>query len=945
MNVRSFTALVAAMLLMTATLSSAQSRRALDHEDVNAWRHITDRQLSADGRWVVWVDAPEEGDPTLHIRETGGDGRLDIPFGDDPAFVGDHDAVAFRMKAPFDSTRQAKLDERKKEDMPADSLVVVDLSTMRTSVLGSLASFKVPDESGSRVAFTVAAGDVMKDTTAADSTLSDDIPEKKEGATLVVVDLDDGSRHEVHHVTDWTFSEDGRRLVYTRQSNDGAVDGLYEWRAGADGPAVVDQRPGQFGTFALSRDGEQLAWLTNAASWPAEQPEMRLHLRSGTDESRQVDTAFLPDDWWVSEHGQVRFSESGARLFFGTSPVPAPEPDHSDKLTSETVEIDVWSWTDPLLQPMQLVQRTRELERTYDAVYFLASDAARQLETEDMPDVSVSLKGDGEWALGESNLPYRQQISWDSPRYIDAWAVHVESGERTLVLEGQQASASMSPGGTWITWWDGVEEAWFAYRTGSGTPRGPAGLASDADVVNLSSALPHSVTDPLHDWPMLPSSEGWAGWTEDDGLFVIYDPHDVWAVDPDQPAQPRSLTEGVGRELGMRFRVVDLDAENPWVEPEFYLSAFDYETKQTGYWRDRVRGSREPERLVMGAARFSRLERAEENTDVFMYARETFAEYPEVSLSGPTLSDARVVSDTNPQRANFYWGSGQLVQWTSLDGQLLDGILYTPEGFDPEKQYPMMVYFYEKNSEGLFSHFAPRASRSVIDRSFYVSRGYLLFVPDIPYKVGYPGESAMNAVMPGVTHLIAQGFVDPDRIGVQGHSWGGYQIAHMVTRTNLFAAAEAGAPVVNMTSAYGGIRWASGMSRMFQYERSQSRIGGTLWNAQQTYIVNSPLFYADKVETPLLMMHNDEDGAVPWYQGIEYFVALRRLGKPVWMLNYNGEAHGLQNLHNKRDFSIRMQQFFDHYLMDAPAPVWLADGIPAVKKGHTLGLEPSRTGH
>ncbi len=930
MNVRLFLSLLAATMFVTASLATAQSRRALDHDDVNAWRHITDRMLSRDGDWVVWVDAPDEGDPTLHIQSTDGDRRLDIPFGDDPAFVGSQDALAFRMRAAFDSTRQAKLDERKKEEMPADSFAIVDLSTMRTSVLGSLADFKVPERAGSRVAWTVAAGEAVKDTTTADSTLSDDIPEKKEGSTLVIMDLAGSNRHEVHHVTDWAFSEDGRRLVYTRQSKDGAVDGIQEWPIGADEPSVIDQRPGQFGSFAISRDGEQLAWLTNAESWPAEQPEMRLHLLSRGQDAREVDTAFLPDDWWVSEHGTVRFSDSGARLFFGTAPVPAPEPDHSDQLDSETVELDVWSWTDPLLQPMQLMQRKRELERTYDAVHFVEESTSRQLETEDMPDVTVSMKGDGDWALGESNLPYRQEISWDSPRYMDAWAVRVETGERTPVLEGRQSNASLSPGGSWITWWDGEEEAWFAYGTASG------------QAVNVSAALPHSVTDPLHDWPMLPSSEGSAGWTEDDGLFVLYDPHDVWAVDPGQPAEPRSLTEGTGRELGVRFRVVDLDPDNPWIEPDFYLSAFDYATKQTGYWRDRVRGSRKPEKLVSGEARYSRLARAEENGDVLMYSRETFSDYPEINLSGPGLADAHLVSNTNPQQADFLWGSGQLVQWTSLDGQRLDGILYTPEGFDPNQKYPMMVYFYEKNSEGLFNYFAPRASRSVIDRAFYVSRGYLLFVPDIPYKVGYPGESAMNAVMPGVTHLIAEDFVDADRIGVQGHSWGGYQIAHMVTRTNLFAAAEAGAPVVNMTSAYGGIRWASGMSRMFQYEHTQSRIGGTLWNAQQTYIVNSPLFYADKVETPLLMMHNDADGAVPWYQGIEYFVALRRLGKPAWMLNYNGEAHGLQNLHNKRDFSIRMQQFFDHYLMDAPAPVWLADGIPAVQKGHTLGLEPAR---
>ena len=252
----------------------------------------------------------------------------------------------------------------------------------------------------------------------------------------------------------------------------------------------------------------------------------------------------------------------------------------------------------------------------------------------------------------------------------------------------------------------------------------------------------------------------------------------------------------------------------------------------------------------------------------------------------------------------------------------------------------MMVYFYERNSDNLHRYVTPSAGSSSINYAFYVSRGYVLFVPDIPYTTGEPGISCANAVLPGVQSIVDMGFVDPDRIGVQGHSWGGYQIAYLVTMTNVFACAESGAPVSNMTSAYGGIRWASGMSRMFQYEKTQSRIGGTLWEARDLYLKNSPVFYADKIETPLLILHNDEDGAVPWYQGIELFVAMRRLGKPAWMLNYNGEAHGLRREENRLDFARRMQQFFDHYLMGGPATRWIAEGVPAVDKGREFGFDP-----
>ncbi len=316
-----------------------------------------------------------------------------------------------------------------------------------------------------------------------------------------------------------------------------------------------------------------------------------------------------------------------------------------------------------------------------------------------------------------------------------------------------------------------------------------------------------------------------------------------------------------------------------------------------------------------------------------------FREYPDLYTSKLDFSEIERLSNANPQQEDYIWGSVELVHWTSAEGEELDGLLYKPENFDPDSSYPMIVYFYETYSDALHAHYVPKPSRSTVNFSYYASNGYLVFVPDIVYETGYPGRSAYNSVVSGTLKLMENPWVDREHIGIQGQSWGGYQVAFLVTRTNLFAAAMAGAPVSNMTSAYGGIRWGSGMSRMFQYEGSQSRIGGTLWEKPWRYIENSPVFYADKVETPLLMMHNDEDGAVPWYQGIEYFVALRRLDKPVWMLTYNGAPHNLRRRADSKDLSIRMQQFFDHYLKGAPAPVWMEYGIPAVDKGKDMGYE------
>jgi dipeptidyl aminopeptidase/acylaminoacyl peptidase len=271
------------------------------------------------------------------------------------------------------------------------------------------------------------------------------------------------------------------------------------------------------------------------------------------------------------------------------------------------------------------------------------------------------------------------------------------------------------------------------------------------------------------------------------------------------------------------------------------------------------------------------------------------------------------------------------VRFKNTDGVPLKGLLMKPDNFDPKRKYPMIVYIYEKLSQGLNSFRNPGPATS-INATYYVSNGYLVYMPDIVYTIGYPGQSAMKCVLPGIQSIVDKGFVDENAIGIQGHSWGGYQIAYMVTQTDRFKAAAPGALVANMTSAYSGIRWGSGLPRQFQYERAQSRIGGSLWDYPLRFIENSPVFRADRVKTPLLMIHNDDDDAVPWYQGIEYYLALRRLNKEVYMFTYNGEKHNLRKRINQKDYTRRLQEFFDHFLKGAPAPEWMAKGIPYLQR-------------
>ena len=491
-----------------------------------------------------------------------------------------------------------------------------------------------------------------------------------------------------------------------------------------------------------------------------------------------------------------------------------------------------------------------------------------------------------------------------------------------MAIEGNSSYARFSPKGKYAYGYNAYDSTWYTYNI------------ETSEYTELTKGK--IFYNELSDYPDYPRSYGSAGWTKDDKSLLIYDRYDIWEFDPNGLKSKR-LTKG--REERITFRYLKLDPEEIFIDlsKNILMSTFNDITKDGGYYEYNYRKSKGVQ-LVKGPYRFSRPKKARLN-DKLIYTKQSFEEFPNIISSDLNFESNKVISDANPQQVNYNWGTTELVKWTSLDGIPLTGILVKPENFDPNKKYPMIVNFYEKSSNGIHRHIIPNPGRSTINYSFYASRGYLIFNPDVYYRVGYPGESAFNCVIPGVTSLIEKGFVDEENIGVQGHSWGGYQIAYLITKTDIFKAAESGAPVVNMISAFGGIRWDTGLSRQFQYEHTQSRIGGTPWEYPQRYFENSPIYNIDKINTPVLIMHNDKDGHVPWYQGIEFFVSLRRLSKPSWLLNYNGGRHWPLKMQNRKDFNIRMQQFFDHYLKGDAKPMWMVRGVPAIEKGINQGYE------
>ena len=976
---RTLLPLLAAALAAAPALAQTTQKRPLAPADYDQWRSIRGESVSDDGRWVVFSLVPQVGDGEVVVRSADGTkeyrhtrgyiGRPQTRAGARGMDTGGYNApraeitddarfVVFTIDPPRAEVERTRRERRRGGSSAGKTtLGVMALDDGCVMTVAGVKSFKIPEENGRWLAWLLepdstasnprpstpdsaaAAAQAHQAPAAAatpggtprpvspDSTRERNNRRKETGSTLVLRDLNSGNETRIEDVVAYVFDREGKWLGYTVSTKDGARDGAYV-RSLSDGSthALLTGRGG-YRQLAFDRAGTQAAFLSDrdeqAKGDDARYALYHAALRGPRIAARKVvDAGSVGRGLVLAERGRIEFARDGQAFTFGVA-APALDSIPADSLADKAV-FDLWHWQDPLLQSQQRVNAPEDRERAVTAVYHVAQGRHAVLASDTLRRFEISR--DMRTALAEDPSPYSISAMWGEGG-SDVYVIDGRTGERRLVERRVPFDPDLSPEGRFVAWY-GRDRAWHAYETATGRR------------VNLTGALPVPFDRETWDTPGPAPAWGIAGWTAGDRTLLVYDRYDVWEVDPTGRRAPRMVTDSAGRRAQTVLRVVDLDRDEEAIDPSkpLLLRAFDDENKGSGYWRDRLGAAAQPERLVMEDRQYGTPVKADE-AEVYVFTRETGVEFPDLWASGPDFRNPTRLSNANPQQASYRWAQAELVRWRSDDGVELKGILYKPEDFDPTKKYPMVVYFYEQMSNGLHDYNMP-GGRNVINSTVYASNGYLVFEPDIHYTEGYPGESAMRSIVPGVRSLIARGFVDDKAVALQGQSWGGYQAAYMVTRTNMFRAAMVGAPVANMTSAYGGIRWQSGQARPFQYERGQSRIGASLWEQPARYIENSPLFAADRISTPLFIMHNDGDGAVPFGQGIELFVALRRLGKEVYLINYNGDEHNPTKRANQIDVSIRMMQFFDHHLRGAPAPEWMRRGVPFLQKGRDQVLPP-----
>ena len=917
--------LVALVLVLSAPHSFAQQKRPLSYDAYDNWRSIQGTQVSRDGTWLVYALTPEEADGEIVARNLKTGAEYRHPRGRSPVITADGAFVIFAIAPTRADLDKAKKDKKKPEDQPKSGMGIMSLATGQVFTADRIKSFKVPEESSRYVAYLAepAKAAAKKDDAAKEPDAADK-PKKKEkkkdpGTDLVVRELASGTSATVADVVEYEWTKDGALLAYGISSKSGDTDGAFV-RVSADGTTrTLAKGIGHYKAFAFDEAGRQLAFVSDRDDYKSDPAPYKLFYWTPADSGAAAlvtpQTAGVPQGTSVSEFGKVAFSKDGANLFLGTAPIPPPEPGDD---APEPIKVDLWHYKDPLLQPMQKVRADEEKKRNYQAVVHVKDRKFVQLASPEMPELRVV---DGSpVALGISDVNYQQLMSWDGS-YDDVYAVNLATGAKTKMLDKQHFGATLSPGGSYVLAYNDEQHAWFARKVGSASP------------VNLTGALKVSFEDETWDSPGQPAPYGAAGWTDGDKSVLLYDRYDIWEVKPDGTGA-HMITQGMGRAQQLVFRYQKLDPEEkaiPSIKP-LLLDTTNDRTKASGFYQVSLsQPAVMPQMLFMLDKRVGDPIKAK-NADVMVFSLSRFEEFPDLWVSDGRFKGMKKVTDANPQQKQYLWGTAELVDYVNADGRPLRGVLFKPENFDPSKKYPMMVYIYEELTNNLHSYHAPAPSHNInIPR--YVSNGYVVLEPDIIYDTGYPGESAYKCVVPAVQRVVSLGFIDPKRVGIQGHSWGGYQITYLITRTDMFRAVEAGASVSDMVSAYGGIRWGTGMSRAFQYEKTQSRIGAPPWKAPLQFIENSPIFWVEKVHTPYLTIHNDDDDAVPWYQGIEFFSAMRRLGKEAYMFVYNGEKHGLRQRENQKHYAVHMDEFFDYYLLGAPKPSWMDTGVPYLDKG------------
>lgn len=894
-------AILLALVLVSAAAprsAVAQARPAITPADYGPWEGLGAATLSPDGRWLAHVITRVNEENELRIRALARDTTFVVPNGSGAAFGANSRWIAYTIGVS-PATRERLERERKPV---RNALGLRDLTTGRTDSVPEIATFRLSPD-GRYVA--------MRRYPA----------EGKRAADLLVQDLATGARMTFGSVGEFAWSERRALLALTFDTEGGTGNAVQLYDPATGVVRVLDSSPSLYRGLAWREASEDLAVLRTIAD-KAFRDTTHVVLRwtnaaAATAVRRELDpasaTGFPPGNR-IAEHRTPQWSKDGTALYIGLRPREAAGTDSTSgrgggaARAEKISDVQVWHSKDVRIMPMQKVQERQDLQRTVLAAWHVNDARVVPLATDPLETARV-LEG-GRYATETDRKPHAWGTMFGRP-YQDIWLTDVRTGERRRILEKVRHFYGGSPSGRKLAWYDGKHYWSIDITSGART--------------NLSERAAADFSNPDWDYPgdMVPPA-GFAGWTRDERAVLVYDEFDAWSLAADGSGG-RRLTDGRRESVVHRLVRIGSDSEEGIdLSRPLYFSLAGKRTKQTGYAR--LVPGRAPERLVLADARVFRLTRAD-SAEVFAYTQERFDDSPDWFVGGPLLRDARQVTATNAFQANHAWGRAELVDFSSATDRPLQAVLYYPANYEPSRKYPMIVYTYERLSQNLHNYVIP-SERSYYNFASWTANGYFVLTPDIVFRGRDPGLSVLESVEPAVRTIVQRGIVDSARVGHVGHSWGGYEATFLPTRTHIFAATVAGAPITNFLSFAGAIHWTPGIAEFDHWETGQARMDVPYWEDLDAYLRNSPAAKVHELRTPILMEVGDADGTVDWHQGIEFYNFARRAGrKDFVLLVYPGEDHGLRKKENQIDYHRRIQEWFGHYLKGEPAPRWMSEGM------------------
>lgn len=929
--------LALALLLFVLTTLQAQQKKTLTPDDYAKWQLLQPLDLSATGEWIAYMMTRQEDNDTLFVVNRLTSQVYKLEFAGIPQFSRDNQWLACQVGVAFKEAEKI----RDRKETIRYKVLLLNLRTGKKEFIQDAGTFRFSRNSKF---FTVS--------------LNPPAGNKDRGSVLLLRNLADSTTRTIGNVVNSAFNKKSDYLAYIVQSANNAGNSVELFNLNTYTLRVIASDTANFGRLAWQKEGDAFVFtktlkdeayeeessILYAYTQLYQKPVLKifnpskeagfpkgLRIDAGnigiTDDQQTVTLAL--SDWTVkpkkdekkpgadssktkADSSKIRTDSTKIKTDStkvktdSTKNITAKPPAKDDKPAG----VDIWHWKDGEIQPRQKMTYARDKDINYPALWHLGNNKLVRLSKDSLPRITTSVNK--KYAITYTSERYKPAFKED---FADYYIVNGATGEEKLLLEKMLAdyygAPMLSPDGKFAVYFK--DKHWWSYNTATG------------QTVNLTASIPYPFWNTRDDHPAIKPPFGIGGFTKGDAAVFLYDEYDVWLVKSDGKVA-KNLTNSKKEEIVCR--VLRTDDEEPSIDDTkpVLFSAYGDKSKKYGFAK-----------LEKGKFQFlnfedklvNRLIKAKE-ADVYTYLKQDYDVSPELYVT-EQFNGEKKISGSNLQQQDYFWGKSQLVNFTSRKGKKMQGALFYPANYEPGKQYPMVVYIYETLSNTVHTYISP-SIRSPYNTTNFTTNGYFIFRPDIVYETNDPGMSAVDCVVPAVEEVLKTGMIDKNKVGLMGHSWGAYQTSFIITQTDLFKAAIAGAPLTDLISMSLSIYWNSGTPDQKIFETSQGRFDGPWYDKMEAHMRNSPMFQADKIKTPLLVAFGDKDGAVDWHQGIQMYGTMRRMQKEHVMLVYADENHGLAKKENQIDYTRRQWEWFDHYLLGKPATKWITEGVSYLDK-------------